>query len=228
MKTIVITGANRGIGLGLVREFLKQGHRVIAGCRHPDQSQALETTRRDFVDRCHVETVDVTQELSLRGFAERCRSFGDVNVLVNNAGVLRDRGTRLSQLDLQAIRESFEVNSFAPLMVTKIFMEQLHSHAVVAHITSKMGSITDNTSGGYYAYRASKAALNMFNKSLSIDFPEKCFLTLHPGWVKTDMGGDQAPTTVEESARGLVRVIMGATAAQSGHFFDFQGEVIPW
>ena len=222
--TFLVTGANRGIGLELARQLAARGERVIATARDPEKAREL----RQLDTR--VEALDVADEASVRAFAGRLEGQ-PVDVLVNNAGVGVGRG-ELGALDMDELRRCFEVNTLGALRVTQALLENVRAgeRKVVANVTSKMGSIADNTSGGSYAYRASKCALNMVTKSLSVDLARDgvTCVVLHPGWVKTDMGGSSAPLSVEESARGLLEVIDGLTPEKTGEFFDYSGETIPW
>ncbi len=174
-------------------------------------------------------TLDVTDAESVRRFALSLDGNG-VDVLINNAGV-GGRET-LGEIDYNQMRHMFEVNAFGALRVTEALLPSMRAgkRKLVANITSKMGSIADNATGGAYAYRASKSALNMLTKSLAHDLQPEGFqcVVLHPGWVQTDMGGESAPLTVEESARGLLAVIDGLSPVDSGRFFDYSGAEIPW
>lgn len=200
---VVITGTSRGIGAELVKIAEEKGHEVLA------------------VDR---KTVDLRSPEAAAKIADLVKPWGVVDILVNNAGIMR-QGT--SREDFQ---ESFLVNSIVPFEITQALLPYLKksSKPRVVQITSKMGSIDDNTSGGYYAYRSSKSAINMINKSLALDNPWLTAMVVHPGWVKTDMGGAQAPTTTSESGDGIWRLIEGMVPSKSGSFYDFKGVEIPW
>jgi NAD(P)-dependent dehydrogenase (short-subunit alcohol dehydrogenase family) len=230
MRHVIITGANRGIGLGLAKYFVEGGDLVVATCRNPDKAPELKALARECPERCRIETLDVSSALSVSGFAKQCQQLKVIDVLINNAGVLLDRGRAFVDLDLDVVSATMAVNTVAPMRVTQSLLPLLikSSRPIVASITSKMGSIEDNTSGGYYAYRMSKTALNMFCKCFSTDFPNVISMVLHPGWVQTDMGGSQAPTTIAASAKGLGTLIDRCTKEHSGGFFDFNGERIPW
>jgi NAD(P)-dependent dehydrogenase (short-subunit alcohol dehydrogenase family) len=225
----LITGANRGIGLELTQFALEAGHTVFAIVRSPETSRTLNTVKSDYKDKLIVSKGDVSSAQDLQNIK---KEIGDtiIDVLINNAGVMLDGDEDFSKLTQDQLMETFKINTFAPILVTQIFLANLKksSNAKVINMTSKMGSISDNTSGGYYAYRMSKTALNMFVKSFAIDYPKITTLTLHPGWVKTEMGGPSAPLLPRESARGLFKVINEADQTKSGHLYDYQGKEIGW
>jgi NAD(P)-dependent dehydrogenase (short-subunit alcohol dehydrogenase family) len=221
-RTVFITGSGRGIGLELARVFLKQGFEVIATSR-------TLTPELESLAGATVFSLDVTGSMdALQAKASKLFPKA-LDILINNAGQLVNE-PGFETLNPQVIEESFRVNTLGPVRVTQALMPWLKksSRPVVASITSQMGSIADNSSGGYYAYRISKAALNMFNKSLSKDFPMMTCLVLHPGWVQTRMGGESAPVTVMDSASGLYRIISEATPNVSGKFLNFSGKELPW
>ena len=223
-KTYVVTGANRGIGLQLCRALAARGEAVVGTAREPAAATELAGLG------VRVEALDVADAGSVARFAAALEGQA-VDVLINNSGTgLRAGG--LGALDHGQLERTFQVNCFGPLRVTEALLPNLRAGGskVVAQMTSRMGSIEDNTSGGSYGYRGSKAALNMFNKSLALDLGSEGFrcVVLHPGWVRTDMGGPSAPLSVEDSVAGLVRVLDGLGPADNGAFIDFAGERIPW
>lgn len=230
MKTFFITGCNRGIGLGLTKAILQKGHRVIGTCRNPEGARDLWELESDYGDRLQIFDMDVTNDDSVKAVVKRLPSDTMIDVLINNAGVMKGRDSRINEISLSMMEETLRVNTLGPIRVTQALMPLLLNamEPVIAHISSKMGSIADNQSGGSYVYRISKTALNMFNKSLSIEVPQAVCVVLHPGWVKTDMGGSVAPTSVEESVQGLLQVISELTPKHTGRFFDFKGVEIPW
>jgi len=216
----LVTGANRGIGLELCRQLHARGDEVIAACRR--SSPDLDGLR------VRVEAnVDVTGDDSVRKFAER---IGEVriDVLVNNAGILEGGG--LEDLDVESLRRQFEVNSIGPLRVTRALLPNLGAGSRIAIVTSLMGSMGDNGSGGNYGYRMSKAALNSAGVSLARDLASRkiSVAILHPGWVQTEMTGNSGPLTTTESARGLIERIDGLTLETSGTFWHADGRVLPW
>lgn len=232
VQRILITGANRGIGFGLVTACLKRGDRVFAGCRNPEKATGLNTLQQQYGEQLTVLPLDVTRQAAIDSAVAVVGGFVDgLDILVNNAGVGGDDDI-LGRLSANRILAVMKVNSAAPVMMAQSCLPLLRrgQRPVIAHITSRMGSIADNGSGGYYSYRASKAALNMLNKSLSIDLAreEIIAVVLHPGWVQTDMGGQAAPLSVDKSAAGLLQVISGLSQADSGRFYDFSGRELHW
>jgi NAD(P)-dependent dehydrogenase (short-subunit alcohol dehydrogenase family) len=220
MPTTVITGANRGIGLELARQCAARGDSVVAVCR----------TSSPELDRLGLRVedgIDVTSDEAVAGLAER---LGDVEVhlLVNNAGILRR--TDLEDLDFETCRQQFEVNALGPLRVTRALLSRLARGAKVALITSRMGSIDDNTSGSHYAYRMSKAALNIAGVSLARDLREReiAVAILHPGYVRTGMTEGRGFIDADESAAGLLARIDELSLETSGGFWHMNGERLPW
>ncbi|MCA9546657.1 MAG: SDR family oxidoreductase, partial [Myxococcales bacterium] len=214
------TGANRGIGLALARQLVARGDRVIAAVRKASPELRALDLRIE-------EGVDVTDD-SLGGLADR---LGDtrLDVVLNNAGYLERDG--LDGLDLAAIRRQFEINTLGPLKVTAAVLGHLAEGARVVHVTSRMGSVADNTSGGYYGYRMSKAALNMAAMSLAHDLRPRgvAVAVVHPGFVRTEMTGGQGLVDPPESAAGIVARLDELTLETSGGFWHaVTGEVLPW
>ena len=219
MKRVLITGANRGIGLELTRRLLARGVEVVAACR--SSSAELDAAGAEVVTG-----VDVANEASI---AELAACVGDrpLDLLVNNAGVLTRES--LDDLDFDRIRRQFEVNSLGPLRVTRALLKNLSNGSLVAIVTSLMGSMADNSSGGRYGYRMSKAAVNAAAVSLSHDLRDRGIgvLILHPGMVATEMTGGRG-VPVEESASGLLARIDAFTPEQSGTFWHADGRPLPW
>jgi NAD(P)-dependent dehydrogenase (short-subunit alcohol dehydrogenase family) len=221
---IVITGTSRGIGLELAAQALKKGHRVLAVARKPDESAELKALKTQYSSELELAAVDVTQAEASERIAHAAAAWPCVDVLINNAGVYRQGDSR------EDLLASFETNTIAPFLITRALFPQLRksSQPKAIQITSLMGSIGDNGSGGAYAYRASKAALNMLTKCIAVDEPWLIAAVVHPGWVQTRMGGSGAPTPVQESASGIWRVIEGLAKQDSGAFVDYEGERLPW
>ncbi len=221
---IVVTGASRGIGLELAAQALRRKDRVLCVARDPGSSPGLAALKREFPEALEILQADVASEGAPARIAKAAASWGSVDVLINNAGVYEDDDR------VEDFIASFRVNSVAPLFVTRALFPMLRkSEAPKAiHVTSLMGSIEDNGSGGSYSYRASKAALNMIGKTLSIDEPWLTTLVIHPGWVQTRMGGAGAPTPVAESASGIWKVIDGLKPSDSGGFRDYENDRLPW
>ncbi|PKG76630.1 short-chain dehydrogenase [Shewanella sp. GutCb] len=219
-QTVVITGANRGIGLALATLYAAQGQSVFALCR--TSSAALSALKVNVVT-----DIDVATDAGIANMKQALTHI-QIDVLVCNAGILRDEN--LANLNLDTIRAQFEVNAIAPLRVVEALQQQLTRGAKVAMITSRMGSIEDNTSGGRYGYRMSKAALNAASMSLSHDLaPKEVAVGIyHPGYVQTDMvnhGGDISAT---DSASRIVGLIEQLDMSQSGVFRHSNGQVLPW
>ncbi len=221
----VITGASRGLGLEFVKQLHARGEQVEAATHSVQPSDALATLISGSDGRVRFHACDVACDPSVRALAE---SIGDVevDVLVNNAGVM-GKMQSFEDLDLDDVRATFEVNALGPIRVTRALLPHLMRSKTrrVVHVTSGMGSISENTMGGAYGYRMSKAALNMANKSLSIDFRARGLtcVVINPGWVQTDMGGHGAPTPVSESIRLMLEQIDRLTPESTGHFVDYQG-----
>ncbi|MFT5685037.1 MAG: NAD(P)-dependent dehydrogenase (short-subunit alcohol dehydrogenase family) [Myxococcota bacterium] len=220
MSTVLITGANRGIGLEFCRQLTARGDTVIAACRAP--SAALSALPVEVI-----EGVDVADDAAVASLAETL-SGRAIDVLINNAGILVSTG--LDALDFDTIRRQFEINSLGPLRVTAALRSNLSAGSKVAIITSRMGSIAENTSGSHYGYRMSKAAVNMAGKCLALDLAddEIAVVLLHPGWVRTDMTANNGLINTDESVAGLLSRIDGLTQAQSGTFWHTNGEALSW
>lgn len=220
MKCAVITGANRGIGLALTREYLKHNYRVIAVCR--SASEALNTTNAEVIS-----DIDMSDAKSIALLTEQLKNV-NIDVLVNNAGML-DVDT-LGSIDFKALLKQIEVNSLGPLRVTEALLNNLNHGAKIGLITSRMGSISDNGSGGYYGYRMSKAALNAAGMSLAIDLSPKgiAVAILHPGFVQTDMVNMSGDVSAAAAAQSLIGRMNALTLETSGTFWHANGEQLPW
>ena len=218
--TVVVTGANRGIGLAFCRHYHARGWQVYAICRN-------STAELDALGVEVIAGVDVAHKEDVQRLAQRLEGHS-VEVLINNAGILRDE--RLGQLDFETMQAQFETNALAPLRVTEALLANLGSGSKVANITSRMGSVADNTSGGRYGYRMSKASLNIASVSLARDLAPKgiAVAILHPGLVATDMIGGYGDITPEQAAERLIARIDGLTLETSGTFWHSNGEVLPW
>lgn len=219
MATVLITGANRGIGLELARQLTERGDTVVALCRRPsDELDALGVRV--------LKGVDVTDQAALDTVS---RDLGDtpIDVLINNAGILENE--TLDDLDFDQIRKQFEVNALGALRVTSTFKRHLRKGSKIIILTSRMGSIDDNGSGSFYGYRMSKAALNMAGVNLAHDFRGKgvAVAILHPGMVATEMTGRHGIPT-SESAKGLIARIDELKLADSGGFWHADGQRLPW
>ncbi|HYX32970.1 MAG TPA: SDR family oxidoreductase [Oligoflexus sp.] len=228
-QTVCITGAARGLGLGYTEHYLQAGWQVLAVARKAKEKDSLKKLSQKFGARLELVDADVTQQATLQPLQKRWETES-LDLLINNAGVLLDQHMEFQKFPLDTMRTSFEVNVIAPMAITQMALPALQKtkKPVVVMMSSLMASITDNASGGYYAYRSSKTALNMVTRSLSVDCPWLIAVALHPGWVQTDMGGSNAPTSVEESISGLTRVIANLRADDSGQFRNFKGQTLPW
>ena len=217
MPTVLITGANRGIGLELARQYSADGWAVIATAR--EESAELSALGVE-VSRLDMRDFDAVVRFG--------QAIDTLDLLIANAGTYGPRNPATAE-DAEAWSETFAVNSIAPFLLARSVLPAVErSVGKLIAISTKMGSIADNSSGGFVAYRSSKSALNMAWKSLAVDNPTVTCAVLHPGWVQTRMGGPSAPLEVETSVAGLRRVIEGLDSEQSGGFFAFDGSEIPW
>ena len=227
-STVLITGANRGIGLKFAEEYSKLGWHVIATCRNPSHANKLNQLATDF-GSIEIYPLEVSNSDQIHELADALKNK-PIDVLINNAGI--HRSCTLGSIDKQAWLESFTINSIAPYEVTIHLLDNILQGSLkkVISITSKMGSIDDNTSGGSYIYRSSKTALNSIMRSLEHDLGHHgiATLTLHPGWVKTDMGGMGAWINVDESVIGMIKQIEKLNLSNAGRYVDYAGKKINW
>lgn len=231
MKTVVITGCGRGLGLEFVRHLLARGDRVYAGARRPESSGELMELAQARPDLLTVLPLDVTNA-SHRANLAATLNGKSVDLLINNAGVYGPTPDTLGRTDEDAWLETFRVNTVAPRQIVETLLPNLRTgtRPCIALLSSKMGSIADNGSGGVYIYRSSKAALNAVGVSMARDLADQGILTLilHPGWVLTDMGGPNAEITVTESVTSMLKTLDHASEADNGRFIDIDGSTIPW
>ena len=232
-RNVLVTGANRGLGLALVRQVLARGERVVATCRQPGKATALNALAGEYPGRLHVLPLDVAEPKSR---AELVRELplvlgeaGRIELLLNNAGVLHS-GERFGHLEQATLEESLRINAVGPFLLAEALAPHLADGAKVANLSSVMGSIATRVEFRSPGYCASKAAQNMLNVQLARALAPRgiVVLALHPGWVRTDMGGEAAELAPDEAAAGLLRVIDGAGAAESGQFLDWRGQSVPW
>ncbi|KAE8739404.1 hypothetical protein FOCC_FOCC015092 [Frankliniella occidentalis] len=247
MKSVLITGCNRGLGLGLVQQLVQRPtppKHLIATCRNPQQAEALTAIAAQHKN-VHVLQIDVKDFNGYDNFAKQVQSIvkdDGVNVLFNSAGV-SSKFTRVNLVKVEQMTENFLTNTVAPLMLTKALLAELKKaskgnesapkgsqRAVIVNMSSVLGSIAQNNQGGFYPYRASKSALNAVTRSLSQDLKDDGILavSLHPGWVQTDMGGKQAPLTVEQSTQAMISFVEGLTDKHNGGFYQYDGSQLPW
>ncbi|THD80999.1 MAG: SDR family oxidoreductase [Phenylobacterium sp.] len=230
MTTVLVTGANRGIGLEFVRQYAGEGAEVLACCRDPAGAGELAALAAARGGRVRVLALDVADAGSIAALKAALDGQA-IDILVNNAGISGPRRQSADEIDGEGWLETFRVNTLAPVLVAQALHANLKAgtEKKLAAITSQLGSIAGN-SGGRYAYRSSKAALNDVMRGLSRDWAGEGILVgiYHPGWVQTDMGGAGAPVTPAQSVRGLRQRIAELTPAISGAFRDYAGAPLPW
>jgi len=230
MPTLLITGANRGIGLELTKQYLEQGWDVHACCRKPKKAEKL-TKLAEKNKKLTIHKLNVTIQKQIDKLKKALKNK-PVDMLVNNAGVYAGEASKFGQTDDKSWEEAVAVNLLAPMKMMELFKENvaMSDKKIIASMSSKMGSMDDNTSGGAYAYRATKAALNAVMVSAAHDLRhlDITCLILHPGWVRTDMGGPNGEISVEESAQKLRKILDKCEITDTGKFYDIDGSIIPW
>jgi len=222
---VLITGANRGIGLELSRHYASQGDQVIAVCRETsDEIEDIAELVISGIDLSLDEAMGTVLQVLKMAHNDDLK----IDILINNAGLFQNE--TLESMNYDQLRQQFEVNTLAPLKVTHALLPHLKSGSKIANITSRMGSIEDNTSGAYYGYRASKAALNALGKSLAMDLKPKgiAVAQLHPGFVQTRMVGFNGDLSPAQAASGLSQRIEELNLKNSGSFWHSNGESLPW
>lgn len=222
MKTALVTGANRGIGLELARQLKDRGYNIVAACRSASPELKALDVRVE-------EGVEITNGDSLKDLAERLRGVR-LDLLINNAGVLRQSNFENLEEELDDYRLQYEVNALGPLRMTRTLVNHLNDGAKVIIITSRMGSIADNTSGGHFSYRMSKAAVNTAGVSLAHELKDRRIPVglLHPGYVRTEMTGNEGFVDADEAAAGLIERIDELNMDSTGTFRHANGEELPW
>lgn len=226
MKNVLITGAGRGLGLEFTRRFVGAGAHVHATVRDLSKADDL----RAFGDAVTIHTCDVTSQAHVDALSDL---LGDtpIDVLINNAGILLNRGDAFGGIDLSVFEKVMSVNTIAPIRVAQAFADNVarSDRKLIVNISSRMGSISEGGSGAY-SYRTSKAALNMAMVTIAKDLEGQgvTVIVVHPGWVRTDMGGPSAAISPEESVDGLLQVIGSVDVSQTGRFFNYDGSGIPW
>jgi len=231
----LVTGANRGLGLEFVRQLLARGDRVVAACRHPGKATALNHLVGEHPGRLHVLPLDVADEKSRTAFVHElplvigADASDRIGLLINNAGVLHS-GERFGGVSAAILEDSLRTNASGPFLLTQALAPHLADGARVANLSSVMGSIAGRTEFRSPSYCISKAAQNMATVMLAKALASRgiVVVALHPGWVQTDMGGTEAQITAAQSVAGLLKVIQGVAAPQSGAFLDWQGQNVPW
>jgi len=231
MQHILITGSNRGIGLATVKAYLEESNvSIYACCRKPDSASDLLELKELYPDNLAIITLEVTDQDSIdAAFDEVSKLTDHLDVLINNAGI--DNGNQsLDNINAEMMLETYAVNTVAPLMISKRFLPLLKNGAKLVHISTEMASLTTRTYGGNYAYCSSKAALNMMMRGQAVDLRSRGIITiaLDPGWARTDMGGQSASISPEESVEGIVSVIADLTMKDNGRYLAYDGSEHPW
>lgn len=230
---ILITGANRGLGLTLARMGAERGHTILAGVRNVDNgTQRLSQLQSEFPESIFIYSLDVTNEASIAQTASMVeQEHGSVDGIINNAGILLGREQSIEELDMEQVQTTFEVNVYGPMRVVKHFLPLLYqgSSPSIINISSEAGSF-ENAYGGDYPYAMSKAALNMFSEQLR-DYVKKHDIqvySVHPGWIRTDMGGEKAPGDPQDTAKGILDIVERRVQVTSQYaFVDYQGKPMP-
>jgi NAD(P)-dependent dehydrogenase (short-subunit alcohol dehydrogenase family) len=231
MTAVLITGANRGLGFEFTSQYVADGWRVFAACRDPATASELQRLAQNSKNMVSIVALDVTDGESVRTAARQHRDVS-IDVLINSAGIAGASGQTTGNVDYDSWAHVLEVNTMGPLRVLESFIEHIarSERRLVVTITSGMGSLADNTTGGFIPYRSSKAAVNMVMRSAAIDLAPRrinCVL-VNPGWVRTDMGGPKAPLLPHESVTAMRRLINTLGPKQSGKFYNYDGREYPW
>jgi NAD(P)-dependent dehydrogenase (short-subunit alcohol dehydrogenase family) len=232
MPTVLVTGAGRGLGLELVRQYGAEGWDVLACARALDQARELRRLADQLSGRVTLHPLDVTDFATIDSLAQRLRDV-PIDVLINNAGTMGGRASSFGASDFAQWDGIFRLNAFAPLKMAEAFVGHVarSAHKKIVSISTIMASMARNNMGGFYAYRASKAALNAIMVSLAIDLQRRHGIiaaVLYPGWVRTDMGGPRAELDPQTSVIGMRRVIGDLAPAQAGRFWTYDGSELPW
>ena len=228
MTTVLVTGANRGLGYEFVKQYSENKFDVFACCRNVNEAKKLKELA-EISENIKIYELDVGNVKTIKNISQQLKNE-KIDVLINNAGIYRS--STVGNINYDEWIESFKVNTIAPYQIVENFLEQIINSDLkkVVSITSKMGSIDDNTSGGSYIYRSSKTALNSMMRSLTHDLKNQgvATLTLHPGWVRTDMGGPGGWINSIESVQGMIKQIDKLTIDDSGKYLDYAGKSINW
>jgi len=243
---VIVTGASRGLGLEFVKQLASKSncHKVVASCRDPDSAKDLLQLQENNPDKIHVKKLDVNEIESFPVFAKETEDLignNGLTCLINNAGVA-PKATRYNLVKVEQMESTFKTNVIAPLFLSRAFVPLLKKNttgSLIVNLSSSLGSISNNkkvmdtggAGGGQYPYRTSKAALNMVTRSLSIDLQDFGIgvIAVHPGWVRTDMGGKHATLSPQESVEGVLKVVEEYNhATQNGQFLDHLGNIFPW
>ena len=231
MATILITGANRGLGLEFTRQYLSEGYAVIAAARNTGAAHRLRQLERDSKGSLSLVEADVADNASVRRAASNIKTPA-IDILINCAGVMGGDGQTIGSIDYHEWMRVLDVNVLGQMRMCEAFLDRVarSDRRLIVTITSGMGSLADNTSGGYIAYRTSKAAVNMAMRTAAIDVKSRGIscVVLNPGWVKTDMGGPNAKLAPEQSVTAMRRVIAELGPNESGRFYNYDGREYPW
>jgi NAD(P)-dependent dehydrogenase (short-subunit alcohol dehydrogenase family) len=231
---ILVTGANRGIGLAVTKAYLAEGDKVFAACRKPENAEELYGLRKNYPSTLELIPLDADSDKSVETAAkEVAKKTGHLDVLINMAGIMpRPHDAKLEELDLQQCREAFETNVLGPLRVTKFLLPLLRKSkaARIVNVTSGIGSISGTDNPHFYAYGASKSALNKVTRTLALELKQDNIIAvaLDPGWVKTDMGGPNAWLTPEESSNAILKTVKNLRMEQTSLFIHNDGKVLNW
>lgn len=227
MPTVFITGANRGLGLEFASQYAAAGWRVIATCRDPGKADDLKAVDGDI----RVEAMDVDDDGSVASLANTLQDEA-IDLLINNAGIYGPRGQSPEDMDFEAWDRVLRTNAMSPFRVTMAFLPNVlkSDQKIIAALSSRLGSLNENQSGGEYIYRSSKAALNAALKGLSYDLAGSGVrvILLHPGWASTDMGGPSAPVNPTDSVTGLRKVLANIKDGETGVFYNYDGSMLEW
>jgi NAD(P)-dependent dehydrogenase (short-subunit alcohol dehydrogenase family) len=231
VRGVLITGANRGLGFEFAKQYLADGWQVYAACRDPDSASELRRLADASGHKLRILNLDVTNLSSVKAAAAEVDGQA-IDLLINNAGIGGPRGQTVGNIDYEAWAKVLDANTMGPMRVSEAFVDNVarSERKLIVTLTSGMGSIADNTSGGSVAYRSSKAAVNMVMRSLAIDLAPRGItcVVVNPGWVQTDMGGPRATITPAASVTSLRRLIDTLGPAQSGKFFNYNGREYAW
>jgi NAD(P)-dependent dehydrogenase (short-subunit alcohol dehydrogenase family) len=227
MPTILLAGANRGLGLGLVQEYLARGWSVIATARNPQAAHRLTELQTDHRDHLRIEALDIADPASVAALAQRLQGIS-LDVLFVVAGASSHSHDPIHDVPLAAAAQEFITNAVGPLILAERLHGMVVPHGTIAFMTSILGSIASNAGGSTELYRATKAALNMLATCFALRHKGQPVLLLHPGWVRTDMGGQNAPLDVPTSVRGLADVIEQRRGTPGVAYLDYQGTRLPW
>ena len=231
MKNVLITGANRGLGLGFTKKFLEKNVKVFCTTRNISKSNDLMKYQKkypNYLEICELDLIAENSSNVLTNFLNE----RPIDIFINNAGIIGDSNQHFKGVSSNSWLEVLKINLIAPLLITQSIIKniEISNDKKIYFISSKVGSIDDNRGGGMYIYRSSKTALNQVVKSLSIDLKPLgiSVISLHPGWVRTDMGGPNALISVDESINGMMSVISNTNIKNSGQFLNYDGSEIPW